>query len=122
MNNLLKTTVASLLLGSATLALAQSPAESFIDRYRQFQAVSSQGPAYHPAPTFSNTPAGPRPRLSIAQFQAFSSDAPAWQRNDTNTTTYALAPGATSQAAAPTPGKPATSVARDGRNSSAQTN
>ena len=122
MNRVLKTVVASLLLGGATLAVAQSPAESFADRYRQFQAFSSQGPAYHPAPTFSTTPPGPRPRLSIAQYQALSSDAPTWQRNDTNTTTYALAPGATSQAAAPTPGKPATSVARDGSATSAQTN
>ena len=122
MNKLLRNAVASLMLGSATLAVAQSPAESFADRYRQLQAVSSQGPAYHPAPTFSGTPAVPRPRLSIAQYQALSSDAPAWQRNDTNTTTYALAPGATSQAAAPAPGEPAVNVARDGSKASAQTN
>jgi hypothetical protein len=122
MNRILKTAVASLLLGSTTLAGAQSPAESFADRYRQFQAVSSQGPAYRPAPTFSNTPAGQRPRVSIAQYQALSSDAPAWQRNDTNTTTYALAPGVTNQAAAATPGKPATSVARDGSETSARAN
>ena len=122
MNPLLKNAVASLLVGSATLAVAQSPAESFADRYRQFQALSSQGPAYHPAPTFSTAPAVPRPRLSIAQFQALSSDAPAWQRNDTNTTTYALAPGATSQAAAQSPSEAAISVARDGSYTPAKTN
>ena len=38
MNRVLKTVVASLLLGSATLAVAQSPAESFADQYRQFQS------------------------------------------------------------------------------------
>jgi hypothetical protein len=122
MKSMFRIAVASLLVGSATLAAAQSPAESFADRYRQFQAVSSQGPAYRPAPTFSNTPSGSRPRLSFAQMQALSSDAPAWQRSDTNTTTYALGPGATSQAAAPTPDEPATSVARDGSSASAQTN
>ena len=124
MNRMLKIAVTSLLLGGATLAVAQSPAQSFADRYRQMQSIASQGPAYHEAPTFSNEPAGPRPRLSIAQMQALSSDSPVWQRQDTNTTAYAIAPGVggAERASAPTPGEPATSVARDGSAASPRTN
>ena len=122
MNRLLKTGFLSLLLAGPALAVAQSPTESFAERYRQLQAVSSEGPAFRPAPTFSTTPAGRRPQLSFAQMQALSSDAPVWQRNGTGTTTYALAPGGTSQAAAETRGEPAISVARDGGKASSQAN
>ena len=38
MNRTLKATITAVLLGTATLAVAQSPSESFADRIRQFQA------------------------------------------------------------------------------------
>lgn len=56
------------------MPVAQSPAESFADRIRQFQALSGTGPAFKPQPTFSNEPKAPTPRLSIREFQAMSSD------------------------------------------------
>ena len=75
MNRTLKASIAAVLLGTATLSIAQTPSESFADRIRQFQALSSgAGTAFKPQPTFSNAPKAPAPRLSIEEFQAMSSD------------------------------------------------
>ena len=41
MKTTLKATIAAVLLGTATLAVAQSPAELFADRIKQFQALSA---------------------------------------------------------------------------------
>ena len=77
----LKTSIAAVLLGAATLAVAQSPAESFADRIKQFQALSGSGPAWKPQPMFSHEPRA-RTRLSIEDFQARSSDSPAFAAAD----------------------------------------
>lgn len=77
MNRTLKATIAAVLLGTAALAVAQSPAESFADRIKQFQALSGAGPAFKPQPTFSSEPRAAAP-LSIREFQAMSSDSLAW--------------------------------------------
>jgi hypothetical protein len=85
MNRTLKASIAAVLFGTATLAIAQSPAESFADRIRQFQALSGAGPAFKPQPTFSNEPRAAAPRVSIEEFQALSSDAPAFASADNPT-------------------------------------
>ena len=77
MNRTLKATITAVLLGTATLAVAQSPAESFADYLRRSQALV--GPHFKPRPTFSNAPRTPVPGLSIRDYQATSSDSPAWQ-------------------------------------------
>ena len=64
MNRTLKASIAAVLLGTATLSIAQTPAESFADRIKQFQTLSGAGPAFKPQPTFSNAPKAPAPRLS----------------------------------------------------------
>ena len=79
MNRTLKSTITAVLLGTATLAVAQSPSESFADTIRQFQALSGAGPAFKPQPTFSNEPKAPAPRLSTREFQAMSSDSVAFK-------------------------------------------
>ena len=77
MNRTLKASITAVLLGTATLAVAQSPAESFADYLRRSQALV--GPHFKPRPTFSNAPRTPVPGLSIRDYQATSSDSPAWQ-------------------------------------------
>ena len=74
MNRTLKASIAAVLLGTATLSIAQTPAESFADRIKQFQTLSGAGPAFKPQPTFSNAPKAAAPRLSIEEYQAMSSD------------------------------------------------
>jgi len=76
MNRTFKASVTAVLLGTATLAVAQSTAESFADYIRRSQALV--GPHFKPRPVFSNAPRMPVPGLSIRDYQATSSDSPAW--------------------------------------------
>ena len=95
MNRTLKATITAVLLGTATLAVAQSPSESFADRIRQFQALSGVGPAYKAPPTFSNEQKAPTPRLSTREFQAMSSDSVAFKLPaGSDTSAFAKAGGA----------------------------
>src|SRR5258705_12236022 len=77
MNRTLKTSITAVLLGTATLAVAQSPAESFADYIRRSQALV--GPHFKQRPTFTSAPRKPVPVLSIRDYQAMSSDSPAFQ-------------------------------------------
>ena len=72
---------AGLLVATATLAVAQTPAESFADRFKVMQSYSAIGPAYHPAPTFSNRADDPTTGLTESQMQALSNEDPEWQAN-----------------------------------------
>jgi hypothetical protein len=104
MNRTLKAAITAVLFGTATLAVAQSPAESFADRIKQMQALSGAGPAFKPQPTFSNEPKAPAPRLSIAEFQALSSDGPAFAAANGTVPNQALAhtrPASTRHVGAP---------------------
>jgi len=79
MNHAFKIAAATLLLGSATLALAQAPKESFADTFARMQSLSSPAPAFHqptPSGSISDDPAVP---LTTAQMQAWSSETPMWQ-------------------------------------------
>ena len=112
MNSTLKASITAVLLGAATLAVAQSPAESFADRFKQFQGLSGAGPAFKPTPTFSNEPRAAAPRLSIREFQAMSSDSLAWQLDPEK--------GAATNWAAPT--QPPANVRHAGGTVSSQSN
>jgi hypothetical protein len=57
MNRTLKATITAVLLGTATLAVAQSPAESFADYIRRSQALV--GPHFKPRPAFRDTADAP---------------------------------------------------------------
>jgi hypothetical protein len=70
---------AGLLVATATLAGAQTPAESFADRFEVMQSYSGTGPAYHPAPTFSDHADDPVTGLTESQMQALSNEDPTWQ-------------------------------------------
>ena len=65
--------VAGLLVATATLAGAQTPAKSFADRFKVMQSYSGTGPAYHPAPTFSSHADDPT-GLTESQMQALSNE------------------------------------------------
>ena len=72
---------AGLLVATATLAVAQTPAESFADRFKVMQSYSGTGPAYHPAPPSSNHADDPVTGLTESQMQALSNEDPEWQAN-----------------------------------------
>ena len=74
-----KTCFAVALVSTTALAVAQSPAESFADRIKQYQALSSAGPAYHPPPEFSNEPTIPPPHLPVRWYASMSSGALAYR-------------------------------------------
>jgi len=70
---------AGLLVATATLAVAQTPAESFADRFKVMQSYSGAGPAYHPAPTLSSHADDPVAGLTEREMQALSNEDPMWQ-------------------------------------------
>ena len=72
---------AGLLVATTTIAVAQTPAESFADRFKVMQSYSGAGPAYHPAPTFTGHADDPVTGLTESQMQALSNEDPAWQSN-----------------------------------------
>jgi hypothetical protein len=92
---LLRTTVAALLLGTATLAIAQTRAESFADQLKQMQTLQSFGTyTFKPAPIVGNNPMHPIGNQSFADMfsdmQALSSNSGEW--NQENFTTLANKP------------------------------
>jgi hypothetical protein len=78
MKSIPEVVAAGLLVATATLAGAQTPAKSFADRFKVMQSYSGTGPAYHPAPTFSSHADDPT-GLTESQMQALSNEDPAWQ-------------------------------------------
>lgn len=66
--------------GTASLAVAQSPKESFADVFASMQAASSNSSNWQrDKPVFSKGPTNPTAALSIREMQALSSDSPGWQ-------------------------------------------
>jgi hypothetical protein len=85
--NLLKTTIAALLVGSATLAVAQTRSESFADQLKQMQTLQSFGTyTFKPAPTVGNKPTYPIGNQSFddmfSDMQALSSNSGEWDREN----------------------------------------
>ncbi len=82
MNTTTRVTLAALLLGSATLVAAQTPAQKFADQFRVWQSYANGAQPYRlTAPTFSNEPQDPTAGLTTAEMQALSSEGPAWHPN-----------------------------------------
>ena len=81
MNKSLKIAFAALLLGSASLAAAQtaSPAGSLADRESWFQSASGTGAFYHPAPVASRIADDPTKGLTERQYQSLSNEDPEFQ-------------------------------------------
>ena len=66
--------------GTASLAVAQSPKESFADTFASMQAASSNSSNWQrDKPVFSKAPREPSAGFSIREMQALSSDSPGWQ-------------------------------------------
>jgi hypothetical protein len=79
-NNSLNVAFALLLGGTASLAVAQSPKESFADLFAGMQAESSNSSHYQrDKAVLSNAPKEAVARLSTPEMQALSSDSPVWQ-------------------------------------------
>jgi len=76
-----RVTLAALLLGSATLVAAQTPAEKFANQFREWQSYTGGQPYRLSAPKFSNEPQDPTTGLTTADMQALSSGAPTWHTN-----------------------------------------
>lgn len=80
MNKTFKFLAASLIAGATTVAVAQTPKASLADTFARMQAESSNSSQFQPTqPIFSNRPADPAARLSLAEMQALSSESPVWQ-------------------------------------------
>jgi hypothetical protein len=99
MSSKLKVIALAVLLGSATVAAAQSPieAQTFASQLQQYQALSGIGTyTFHAAPTFSNTPQDPVGNESSAQrfadMQAASSNSSDWQETQPTLTAKAADP------------------------------
>ena len=76
---LFRATTAALLLGVATLAVAQTRAESFADQFKQMQGLQSVGTyTFKPTPMLSSRPTDPVGKESFAdtfyRMQALSSN------------------------------------------------
>ena len=79
MNKTIEVFGAAVLLATATVASASTPAQKFADEFSVLQSESSGAPAYHPAPTFSNRADDPTNGLTEGAMQALSNGDPAWQ-------------------------------------------
>ena len=84
---LLRATAAALLLGTATLAAAQTRADSFADQFKQMQSLQSFGTyTFKPAPALNVQPTDPVGRQTFAdafaQMQAQSSNSGEWKQPD----------------------------------------
>lgn len=80
---LLRTTIAAVLLGTATLSVAQTTEESFADQLKQMQTLQSFGTyTFKPAPTVGSKPTHPIGKQSFADtfsgMQALSSNSGKW--------------------------------------------
>ena len=95
---LLRTTTAVLLLGTATLSAAQTPAESFADRFKQMQSLQAVGTyTFKPTPTLGSRATDPVVKQSFADsfatMQAESSNSSQWNPSgNESASTYANAP------------------------------
>src|SRR2546427_9307550 len=80
MNKSLTVALAIFFGGTATLAIAQSPKESFADTFANMQSLSSNSSNWQrDKPVFSNAPKEASAGFSIREMQALSSDSPIWQ-------------------------------------------
>ena len=80
MNKSLNVALAILLGGIASLAIAQSPRESFADTFANMQSLSSNSSNWQQdKPVFSKAPRQPGAAYSTHEMQALSSDSPVWQ-------------------------------------------
>ena len=80
MNKSLSVALAILVGGTASLAIAQSPKESFADTFAAMQELSSNSSNWQrDKPFFSKTPRERSAGYSIRDMQALSSDSPGWQ-------------------------------------------
>ena len=82
---LMSATAAALLLGTATLAVAQTRTESFADQFKQMQSLQSVGTyTFKPAPALNSQPTDPVGRQTFAdafaQMQAQSSSSGEWKQ------------------------------------------
>jgi hypothetical protein len=80
---LLRTTITALLLGTATLAVAQTREQSFADQLKQMQSLQAMGTyTYKPTPILSSKPTDPIGKQSFADtfsgMQAASSNSGQW--------------------------------------------
>jgi hypothetical protein len=87
---LLRATIGMLLLGAATLAVAQTRAQSFTDQFKQMQSLQSVGTyTFKPAPALSGKPTDPIGKQSFADtfsgMQAASSNSGEWDRENPTT-------------------------------------
>src|SRR5712672_92840 len=80
MNTTTRVTLAALVIGSTTLAVAQTPAQKFADQFRVWQSYTGGAPYALSAPKFGNEPQDPTTGLTTADMQALSSGAPAWRQ------------------------------------------
>src|SRR5216110_3473370 len=79
MNKSLNVALAIFLGGTASLAIAQSPKESFADTFANMQSLSSNSSEWQrEKPVFSKAPRETSTGLSIREMQALSSDSPVW--------------------------------------------
>ena len=79
MNPTTRLVLGALLLASATVAAAQTPARIFASQIRVWQTYVSGNPAYRlSTPTFSDASQDPTTGLTIATMQAMSSEGPEW--------------------------------------------
>jgi hypothetical protein len=99
MSRKLKAVALAVLLGSATVAAAQSPSEAqtFNSQLQQYQALSGTGTyTFYAAPKFSNTPQDPIGNESFSQrfedMQAASSNSSDWQETQPTLTAKAADP------------------------------
>jgi hypothetical protein len=80
MNKSLNVALAILLGGTASLAVAQSPKESFADTFATMQGLSSNSSNWQgDKPVFSKAPRQRSAGFSLRETQALSSDSPVWQ-------------------------------------------
>ena len=80
MNKSLNVALAILLGGTASLAVAQSPKESFADTFATMQSLSSNSSNWQQdKPVFSKAPRERSAGYSLRDMQALSSDSPVWQ-------------------------------------------
>ena len=80
MNKSLNVALAILFGGTASLALAQSPKESFVDTFAAMQSLSSNSSNWQQdKPVFSKAPRERGAGYSLREMQALSSDSPVWQ-------------------------------------------
>jgi hypothetical protein len=80
MNPTFKILTATVMAGAASLALAQTPKESFAETFARMQAESSNSSHYQPTtPSSSSQAADPTTGLKERELQALSSESPGWQ-------------------------------------------